>query len=142
VVADDAFVLIEVLLDRRFTLAEYENLAYLNPPDLVQKKDLQRFWQSLSPRQITNVGDLQNAHPIARDLQTHGWDATIRLARQMHARSFRTGNFVILGSSFSNPWAELFPVDDSNFPTGRISQARPARSHFEPSIETRRTSHL
>src|SRR5258708_2495045 len=38
------------------------------------------------------------------------------LARQMHARAFRNGNFIILGSSFSNPWAALFPVEDSNFP--------------------------
>jgi hypothetical protein len=116
VVADDGLVLIQVLLDRRFTLEEYENLAYLNLPDIVQKKDLQRFWGSLASRQITNVGDLQNAHRIAHELQSRGWDATIRLARQMHARSFRSGNFVILGSSFSNPWADLFPVDNSNFP--------------------------
>lgn len=120
VVADDAFVLIEVLLDRRFTLEEYENLAYLNVPDLVQKKELQRFWGSLSTRQITNVGDLQNAHRIARDLQTHGWDVNIRQARQMHARSFRAGTFVILGSSFSNPWADLFLADDSNFPLAEL----------------------
>jgi hypothetical protein len=120
VVADDALVLIEVLLDRRFTLEEYENLAYLNMPEVVQKKELQRFWGSLSTRQITNVGDLQNANRISRDLQAHGWDVTIRLARQMHARSFRTGNFVILGSSFSNPWADLFPVDESNFPFAEL----------------------
>ena len=34
---------------------EYENLTYLNVPELVQKKDLLRFWGSLSTRQITNV---------------------------------------------------------------------------------------
>jgi hypothetical protein len=116
VVADDALVLIQVLLDRRFTLEEYENLEYLKLPDLVAKKDLRRFWGSLSTRQITNVGDLQNANRIAADLQARGWDVTIRQARQMHARSFRSGNFVILGSSLSNPWAAVFPVNDSNFP--------------------------
>src|SRR5262245_46621588 len=64
VVADDALVLIQVLLDRRFTLAEYENLTYLNVPELARQKDLLRFWDSLSTRQITNVGDLQNAKRI------------------------------------------------------------------------------
>ena len=73
IVADDALVLIQVLLDRRFTLEEYENLTYMNAPELVQKKDLQRFWGSLSTRQITNVGDLQNANRIAGDLQARGW---------------------------------------------------------------------
>ena len=116
IVADDALVLIQVLLDRRFTLQEYENLTYLNVPDLALKKDLLRFWSSLSTRQITNVGDLQNANRIAGDLQARGWDVTIRQARQMHARSFRSGNFVILGSSLSNPWADLFPAAESNFP--------------------------
>lgn len=116
IVADDALVLIQVLLDRRFTLQEYENLTYLNVPDMALKKDLLRFWSSLSTRQITNVGDLQNANLIARDLQARGWDVNIRQARQMHARSFRSGNFVILGSSLSNPWAALFPAAESNFP--------------------------
>lgn len=116
IVADDALVLIQVLLDRRFTLEEYENLTYLNVPEVALKKDLLRFWGSLSTRQITNVGDLQNANRIAGDLQARGWDVTIRQARQMHARSFRSGNFVILGSSLSNPWAVLFPADESNFP--------------------------
>jgi hypothetical protein len=116
VVADDALVLIQVLLDRRFTLDEYENLTYLSVPDLVRQKDLQRFWGSLSTRQITNVGDLQNANRIAAGLQARGWDVTVKQARQMHARSFRSGNFVILGSSLSNPWAALFPVNETNFP--------------------------
>ena len=116
IVADDALVLIQVLLDRRFTLEEYENLTYMNVPELALKKDLLRFWSSLSTRQITNVGDLQNANRIAGDLQARGWEVTIRQARQMHARSFRSGNFVILGSSLSNPWAALFPAAESNFP--------------------------
>jgi hypothetical protein len=116
VVADDALVLIQVLLDRRFTLEEYENLTYMNIPELVQKKDLQRFWGSLSTRQITNVGDLQNANRMAAGLQARGWEVTIRQARQMHGRAFRSGNFIILGSSLSNPWAALFPVNESNFP--------------------------
>jgi hypothetical protein len=116
IVADDALVLIQVLLDRRFSLEEYENLAYMNAPELIHKKDLQRFWNSLSTRQITNVGDLQNANRIAGELQARGLDVTIRQARQMHARAFRSGNFVVLGSSLSNPWAALFRVNESNFP--------------------------
>jgi hypothetical protein len=125
VVADDALVLMQVLLDRRFTLEEYENLTYMNVPDLVRKKDILRFWGSISTRQITNVGDLQNANRIAEDLQARGWDATIRQARQMHARAFRSGNFVILGSSLSNPWAALFPAGESNFPFDELP--RPGR---------------
>jgi hypothetical protein len=88
----------------------------MNAPELIQKKELQRFWSSLSTRQITNVGDLQNANRIAGDLEARGLDVTIRQARQMHARAFRSGNFVVLGSSLSNPWAALFRANESNFP--------------------------
>ncbi len=116
IVADDALVLIQVLVDRRFSLEEYENLTYMNAPELIQRKELQRFWSSLSTRQITNVGDLQNANRIAGELEARGLDVTIRQARQMHARAFRSGNFVVLGSSLSNPWAALFRVNESNFP--------------------------
>lgn len=120
VVADDALVLIQVLLERRFTLEEYENLAYLQLPEVVQKKELQRFWGSLSKRQITNVGDLQNAIRIVENLRSRKLDVSVRLARQMHARTFRNGNFIILGSSLSNPWAALFPVKDSNYPYAEL----------------------
>ena len=120
VVADDALVLIQVLLEHRFTLQEYENLSYLQTPEFVQQHDLKRFWASLSTRQITNVGDLQNASRIADALRARNWDVAVRQARQMHARGFRAGNFVILGSSLSNPWADLFPVRDSNYPFDQL----------------------
>jgi hypothetical protein len=122
IVADDALVLMQVLLDRRFTLEEYENLTYLNVPEIAVRKDLLRFWGSLSTRQITNVGDLQNANRIAGDLQVRGWEVPIRQGRQMHARSFRSGNFVILGSSLSNPWTALFPANAANFPFDELPQ--------------------
>jgi hypothetical protein len=116
VVADDALVLMQVLLDRRFTLEEYQNSAYLTMPELIEKKELQRFWRSLSKRQITNVGDVQNAMRIVENLRSRHLDVSVRLARQMHARAFRNGSFVILGSALSNPWAVLFEVKNTNFP--------------------------
>ncbi|HWC98965.1 MAG TPA: hypothetical protein VG456_19530 [Candidatus Sulfopaludibacter sp.] len=120
VVADDGLVLIEVLQGRRFSLEEYENLTYLQTPAIVQEKGIDRFWRSLAGRQITNLGDLQNADRMATELRGRNWEVTIRQARQMHARAFRTGNFVVLGSPVSNPWASLFPVTDSNFPYGEL----------------------
>jgi hypothetical protein len=115
VVADDALVLIQVLLGRRFTLREYENLGHLATPELVAQKDLQHFWSILATRQITNLGDLQNVTRIADALRWRDRKVNVRQARQVNAREFRTGDFVILGSSFSNPWADLFQVEDSNF---------------------------
>ena len=120
VVADDGLVLIEVLLGRRFGLQEYENLEYLQTPDLVPQKGIEKFWRSLSNRAVTNIGDLQNADHMAGALRAHNREVTVRHARQMHARDFRSGSFIVLGSSISNPWAALFPVPESNFPYGQL----------------------
>ncbi|MCU1257359.1 MAG: hypothetical protein JWO80_244 [Bryobacterales bacterium] len=126
VVADDALVLIQVLLGRRFTLLEYENLGHLALPELVAQKDLQHFWRILATRQITNLGDLQNVTRIADGLRWRGRKVNVRQARQVNAREFRTGDFVILGSSFSNPWADLFQVEDSNFAIPPVRPGLPA----------------
>ncbi|MBM3815093.1 MAG: hypothetical protein FJW20_26020 [Acidimicrobiia bacterium] len=115
VVGDDGLLLIEVLLGRRFTLAEYENLQYLSAPEVVTKKGLGQFWTSLSTRQLTNLGNLQNAARIADKLRSQGRAVSVRHARQVNARDLRSGNFVILGSSHANPWAELYDSSRSSF---------------------------
>ena len=138
IVGDDGLLLIEVLLNRTFTLQEYENLKYLSTPDLAQEKGLQQFWDSLSTRQLTNLGNLQNAARLAEDMRIHKWNVLIRQARQVNARDFRNGNFIILGSSHTNPWAALFQPHDSNFlfesaPPGKSAIIRNRQpSHGEP----------
>jgi hypothetical protein len=125
IVSDEVLVLVQVLSGHRATLSQYENLSYLSMPELMERKGLQNFWDSLSTRQITNLGDLQNALRIAENLRARKWNVSIRHARQVNARDLRTGNFIILGSSFSNPWTALFQVKDANFP---IEPAPPGKS--------------
>jgi hypothetical protein len=115
ILGDDGLLLIEVLLDRTFTLQEYENLKYLSMPKVVEQKGLQQFWESLSTRQLTNLGNLQNAVHVTEDLRGRQWNVTIRQARQVNPRDLRSGNFLILGSSHTNPWASLFQLREANF---------------------------
>jgi hypothetical protein len=115
VVGDDGLLLIEVLLNQQFTLQEYENLTYLSTPKIVQKLGLQQFWDSLSTRQMTNLGHLQTAARVAEDMLSHKWKVSIRQARQVNPRDFRSGNFIILGSSHTNPWTSLFQAHDPSF---------------------------
>lgn len=116
IISDEALVLIQVILNRRYTLQQYEDLDYLNAPELEQDPNLQRLRKRLSTMQLANIGDLQNAGRMKELLRARDWDVAIRHARQMNARDFRNGNFILLGGSFSNPWANLFRVQDSNFP--------------------------
>jgi hypothetical protein len=133
--------LMQALAGRPYTLQEYENLSYLVAPEVVQERGLQKFWKTLSTRQITNVGDLQNSSRMAESLRAQKWNAVIRHSRQINARELRTGNFIVLGSSFSNPWAGLLAPQNASFvhddarPMGRPSAVlnrRPLKG--EPSI--------
>jgi hypothetical protein len=116
IVSDDGLLLMEVLLDHRFTLQEYENRNFMTPSDLVRQKGLERFWDNLSRRQVTNFGNFQSSQHIADEMRARNWNVSVRNARQVSARDFQNGDFVILGSSHTNPWAALFEVQDSNFP--------------------------
>jgi hypothetical protein len=115
IVGDDGLLLMEALLDRTVTLEEYENLKYLSTPEVVEKKGLGNFWDALSTRQVTNSGNLQNAVRLAKDMGGERWNVSIRHARQVNPRDFRSGNFIILGSTRINPWASLFQPRNPNF---------------------------
>jgi hypothetical protein len=121
---DEGLVQIQRLLGRDCTLSEYESLSYLREPKLVEQENLRGLLALLSKRQIVTIGDVQNAYRIRDNLGARGWEVAIRHARLANARDFRSGNFIILGSSFSNPWASLFQIQDSNFP---IEDPRPPR---------------
>jgi hypothetical protein len=65
---------------------------------------------------VTNFGNFQSSQHIADQMLARNWNVSVRNARQVNARDFQKGDFVILGSSHTNPWAALFEVQDSNFP--------------------------
>jgi hypothetical protein len=113
---DEGLVQIQMLLGFNCTLEEYENRGYLSAPELTQQPGLRRLLPLLSKRQIVTIGDVQNAVRVRDNLRSHGWSVAVRHARLMNARDFRAGNFIILGSAFSNPWVSLFQAEDSNFP--------------------------
>lgn len=115
IVGDDALLLIKVLAQRDFTLEEYEKLKHLQPPKLVEQKGLQQFWESLARRQLANLGHFQSATRVAETMRAHKWNVIIRHARQVNPRDLRSGNFVILGSAHSNPWASLFQAHSAAF---------------------------
>ena len=116
IVSDEAFVLVQALMRHNFSLQDYENRSYLSLPGLEISDAVQRLQKLISTRQIGNMGDLQNAVRVSEKLRARNFQVLIRHARQFDARDFRSGSFVILGSSFSNPWADLFQNHETNFP--------------------------
>jgi len=122
VISDEGLVLAQVLMGRMCTLQEYEDFTCLNAPEL-QQGGTKRIAAQLSKREIGNIGDIQNSIRLDERLRARNWSVSIRHARQVQARDFRTGNFIILGGTFGNPWAGLFPIPNTNFP---LEEPRPA----------------
>jgi hypothetical protein len=123
-VSDEGLVLTQVLMGHSCSLQDYEDLTCWNAPEL-QQDNLRRIRTALSTREMGNIGDIQNAVRINERLRARNWDVVVRHARQAHARDFRSGNFIILGGTFGNPWASLFQIPDSNFPLEK--QAPPGK---------------
>ena len=121
IISDEGLVLAQVLMRRMCTLQEYEDFTCFNAPEL-QQESLKRLTAELSKREIGNIGDIQNSIRLHDRLRARNWEVIIRHARQVHARDFRSGNFIILGGSFGNPWAGFFPVPNSSFP---LEEPRP-----------------
>lgn len=116
VLSDSAVVLMQALVRRRFTLEEYANRSYRDfPGELADCPDMRLFWDLLGTRQLSNIGDMGAGTRILVSMQRQGRNAVVRNARNMTARDFMRGNFVLLGSSYSNPWAQLFSGRRLNF---------------------------
>lgn len=106
VVADSGFSLLQDIGGLRLTLDDYRaargkdgNRSYGNlPPELVHR---------LLHRDYTSVLDSSVAFRLGGVFKALGIRATVRAARAVDAREFKTNDFVLLGSMRANPWASL-----------------------------------
>jgi hypothetical protein len=64
--------------------------------------------RDLDAQRYTNVTDLNAAVRFSRLPEASAGQLTVRYARELHMGDLKDANVILLGSSFSNPWAELF----------------------------------
>ncbi len=108
IVTDPALVLIRGVIHAQLTLEDYANrdywaLAAKGAPEEVRSGML----EALKDRQITSLADFRIAMEMARDYP--GLKLFLHHARNRQARDFDSDdNFVLIGSYWSNPWAEMF----------------------------------
>ncbi len=107
VCADSALALLQDLTNSPISLADYVNGRYGadNPSAPPETRLLARV---LPDKQYTSVADvylisrfLGLAHDVADRV-------SIRTPRTLRVEDFKSSNFVLLGSSRANPWADLF----------------------------------
>ena len=113
VVTDSALGLFESLSHRYISLEDYTDYKYLQSTPgmstLVRQGDSGSFMELLRTRQISSLADFRITALIFQTYPREARQITVHHARNMHARDFdNDDNFVVIGSSRSNPWSSLF----------------------------------
>jgi len=104
--SDDGIVMIQNLTGQLVSLSEYINRDYLSlkSPYNIDAQNM----KDLDAQRYTNVTDLNAVMRFSRLPEANAGQLVVRYARDLHMEDLKDANVILLGSSFSNPWAELF----------------------------------
>jgi hypothetical protein len=104
--SDDGIVMIQNLTGHLVPLSEYINRDYLwlKSPYNIDAQNM----RDLDAQRYTNVTDLNAVVRFSRLPEANAGQLTVRYARDLRMEDLKDANVILLGSSFSNPWAELF----------------------------------
>lgn len=109
IVADSSFGLRQDVQARNESLEEYLKPGFLsNGNDKVMSKDARTLLERLETRQFTSFADLILSQRILHLAAPFQDRTTVRWARDLRMRDLTSGNFIFLGSAYSNPWVSLF----------------------------------
>ena len=98
--------MIQNLTGHLVPLSEYINRDYLSlkSPYKIDEQNM----RDLDAQRYTNVTDLNAVMRFSHLREADAGQLTVRYARELHMEDLKDANVILLGSSFSNPWAELF----------------------------------
>jgi hypothetical protein len=109
VVGDYGLFLLSKLLNRRFSLNEYVDRAYLNFIALPSSPpSIQTFDQLLSSRQLVSMGEANSAVSLVQCLSRLSHQPEVRHSRSIFARDLLDRPSILLGTENTNPWFSLF----------------------------------
>lgn len=114
VVADTSFALVQDVLKKQISLNDYLNRNYVQQ---IQSSDLapelKSDLQVVATRSNGSLGDFRVAQKI-QALDPLLGKTRLQFAREFRPSSIRSDNVILIGSSHSNPWSNLFE-DRLNF---------------------------
>jgi len=104
--SDAGIVMIQNLTGHLVPLSEYINRDYLSlkSPYNIDAQNM----RDLDAQRYTNVTDLNAAMRFSRLPESNDGHLVVRYSRELHMGDLKDANVILLGSNFSNPWAELF----------------------------------
>lgn len=105
VTADSGFGTLQDVLGRRLSLADYTSLQLgklsLASPDKYVANDL-------ASQRYTSMTDLETAVALSHLPEVVPSRLRIRFARDLRMEDLKDENVILMGSAYTNPWAELF----------------------------------
>jgi hypothetical protein len=104
--SDDGIVMIQNLTGHLVPLSEYINRDYLSLKSLYNIDE--QNMRDLDAQRYTNVTDLNAVMRFSRLPEANSGQFMVRYSRDVHMDDLKDANVILLGSTFSNPWAELF----------------------------------
>jgi hypothetical protein len=104
--SDAGIVMIQNLTGHLVPLAEYINRDYLSLKSPYKIDD--QNMRDLDAQRYTNITDLNAVMRFSRLPEANAGQLAVRYSRELHMGDLKDANVILLGSSFSNPWAELF----------------------------------
>lgn len=104
--SDDGIVMLQNLTGHSVHLADYISRDYLTL-NLPHQTDAANI-ADLDKQRYTNVTDLNAVLRFSRLHEAMPDRFIVRYARELQMDDLKNGNAILLGSSFSNPWVELF----------------------------------
>jgi hypothetical protein len=105
VTADSGFGTLQDVLGRRLSLADYTSLQLGN---LSLTSPEKYITNDLASQRYTSMTDLETAVAFSHLPEVVPSRLTIRLARDLRMEDLKDDNVILLGSAYTNPWAELF----------------------------------
>ena len=104
--SDDGIVMFQNLTGHSVHLAEYVNREYLSikSPFNIDAQNL----EDLDAQRYTNIADLDAVLRFSRIPEANPAHFVTRYARELHMEDLKDSNAILLGSTYSNPWVELF----------------------------------
>lgn len=107
IIADTSFAALQDLLQTRIPLSDYAARTY-PPPGAGLPPEVTRVERLLTRNHFTSAVDASLAARLAQSFGSRASAFTVTSAKNVQIRSFRTpDNFILVGSSYANPWADL-----------------------------------
>jgi hypothetical protein len=130
VTADSGFGTLQDVLGRRLSLADYTSLQLGN---LSLPSPEKYITNDLASQRYTSMTDLETAVALSHLPEVVPSRLTIRFARDLRMEELKDDNVILLGSAYTNPWAELFEknlafelVEDAGAHSWKVVNRHPA----------------